>query len=358
MDDSESDSKGKTKLSLVRRAHIRWGLAPFSLRLLLAICAIFTTLYLSITLVDVLFRRPQVRNRVLLTPSHANRHYHNFTVVINTYQRPAQLRSAVSHYATTCGPAYGVDHVYIVWSEEGVDPPQFAASSSPVTVQPVRNSLNSRFLAIPGVTGAVFMVDDDIRVRCKSLQTAFTAWQAFPDSMVGFYPRLASSATGSSAVGDYVYHCWPIVYWRQRMNMILTKACFLHARFLHLYSNVQPAAIRDHVDEHFNCEDVAMSMLVANVTRYENSRPARPLYVEGSVRDRGLFNGISSGSGHMDERSECLNAMTRVYRDHGWPAPMEQTFTLREATWIRHIVGWQTRPSNVFEWFGLANVFK
>lgn len=369
MDDYSEHSK-KAKRSPYRSCFhltlIQWELLPPMLRRIVYCLVLWAAFLLFIALVDAGFGG---RPRQLLPTLHPAQ---NFTVVINTYQRPAQLRAAVEHYATTCGTEYGVDHVYVLWAEEDVDPPErilplssTTEFSSPVSIRRVPNSLNSRFFDIPGVeSGPIFMVDDDILASCRSLNMAFDAWKAYPDSMVGFYPRLAVSTPN----GGFEYHCWPWVYWRQEMNMILTKACFLHSRFLQLYSSstTHPAAIREYVDEHMNCEDVAMSLLVANVTSAESPTglPSRAIYVEGSVIDKGLFNGISLGSGHMHQRADCLREMTHIYRQHGWyksrSHPMLHRFALPKSTWVQHVpgFGWQTRPSNIFEWFSLGNVLR
>jgi len=237
-----------------------------------------------------------------------------------------------------------------------------------------KDSLNARFEPIPQLqTTSIFMVDDDIRVACSSLQQAFLAWKEHPDAMVGFYPRLAVSSARQQASDDpqipnqqFVYHLWPKIYWRQRFNIILTKASFLHSKYLELYSDDAsfPKEIKDHVDKHKNCEDIAMSMLVANYIQNHDptdgkGKDSPVLYVEGSVSDAGLFGGISSGQGHFATRNDCLNQLTSIVRSRGWGSPLEQDFDLAENSWIRHSPGfwWQPAPSNPCEWFGLVNLF-
>jgi glucuronyl/N-acetylglucosaminyl transferase EXT2 len=308
-----------------------------------------------------------------------------FAVVINTYKRPDMLRQAIQHYAGTCGKRYRVGQVFVVWAEQGVELPtpesffdgpslrhQSTTSNnrSPVHVlQMSKDSLNSRFEPISQLqTTSVFMVDDDIRVSCPSLLLAFQAWKSMPDTMVGYYPRLSSKPLGyqqaSSPTTALVYHAWPIVYWRNSFNLVLTKASFLHSKYLELYTNDDtfPKEIKEHVDRHMNCEDIAMSMLVANYTKYLSSTgttAVRPIYVEGQVTDLGLFGGISTGSGHMTTRSDCLTQLTSIFRQHGWEEPFDYEYTLSESSWIRHAPGfwWQNSPSNVFEWFAFANTF-
>lgn len=330
-----------------------------------------------------------------------------FAVVINTYRRPERLRQAVRHYADTCGTKYNVGQVFVVWAEQNVTAPTpesffwehdddnerqhsslrmgqtggnnksttraTAATATVEILQVAKDSLNSRFEPIPQLTTtAVFMVDDDIRVDCLSLQRGFEAWKDSPDSMVGYYPRWSSPPIGSNSNDNkkkghpqLIYHAWPVVYWKQKMNFVLTKASFLHSKYLELYTNDDtfPKEVKDHVDRHMNCEDIAMSMLVANYTRYQSSLmqqhgdhraavPARPIYVEGKVSDLGLFGGISTGSGHMTTRSECLTELTAILTSKGWGAPpLEHDFDLQECSYLRHAPGfwWQSRPSNVFE---------
>lgn len=48
--------------------------------------------------------------------------------------------------------------------------------------------------------------------------------------------------------------------------MVLTGAAFLHKYWSYLYTTKMPAEVKDWVDEHMNCEDIAMNFLVANVT--------------------------------------------------------------------------------------------
>lgn len=301
----------------------------------------------------------------------------DFAVVINTYKRPLQLADAVRHYADTCGTKTGINRVYIVWAEQDAAVPDAESffrskkmrrddpsNRAIVSFISVRNSLNSRFQPIAGVDNmAVFMVDDDIRVSCQSLKAGFLAWKTHPYSMVGYYPRLAQFSPKDPShpkAKAPVYQSWPIVYWRSQLNFILTKACFLHSRYMTAYSDplFHPVEILNYIDTHFNCEDVAMSLMVANITKTETEN--KPIYVEGSISDKGLFNGISTTTGHMAKRSDCLQDLTAIYEQNGWGVPLEKTVSLRSSSWRRHLPGawWLSRPSNFFEWLAVENIFK
>jgi len=282
-----------------------------------------------------------------------------FSVVINTYKRPEALLNTVQHYAETCGKKYGVESIFIVWEDHSTNPP---APSSFFTdnadkssdnlpgitiVRMPKNSLNNRFLPIEGLkTDGVFMIDDDITVDCRYLPIASEAWRANSHALVGFYPRLA----GGDESGR-VYEMWLRIFFKGRFSFVLTKACFLHRKYLDLYSGpTHPQSVRDYVDEHFNCEDIAMAMLVANSTKW-NSRDL-PVYVEGKVHDRGMFGGISTKGGHFKKRCNCLTDLARIYEKNGWRVPLVEV-SLQQQSWVKHYPGfwWQIRPSNFAEWF-------
>ena len=376
----------------IRRLQLQWGLSTPSFKRGVALLALWISLLVLLRIWDSFF---QIR------VGSGEYHYtapSNFAVVINTFRRPDRLQQTVRHYAETCGKKSNVGQVFVVWADQEERPPSSGAlyfddsarhlalrgnatisNRVPIDIlKKEKDSLNARFEPIPQLkTTSVFMVDDDIRVDCNSLYSAFAAWQRQPDSMVGFYPRLSSPPKSSfgkdSSQKELVYHAWPKVYWRQKFNIILTKASFLHSDYLELYTNdeIFPKEIKDHVDLHRNCEDIAMSMLVAHYSKLKNNKrnsgnkntrkvlPAPPIYAEGSVSDVGLFGGISSGTGHFATRTECLTQLTEILRSKGWDAPLEDVFDLYPSSVLQHSPGfwWQSAPSNVFEWFGLANIF-
>ncbi|PSS33132.1 Glycosyltransferase family 64 protein [Actinidia chinensis var. chinensis] len=55
-----------------------------------------------------------------------------------------------------------------------------------------------------------------------------------------------------------------------------------------------------------NCENIAMSLLVANAT------DAPPIWVKGKIYEIGS-SGISSLKGHINRRNKCLNAFVSLY---------------------------------------------
>jgi hypothetical protein len=208
----------------------------------------------------------------------------------------------------------------------------------------VPDSLNSRFLPVKGMTtDAVFAVDDDIRVPCSDLQLAFEVWGNSQHTIVGFYPRLHLKS--SSQPAQYEYHSWWYVWWTGQYSMILTKAALLHRNYLTLYSNDLPKSVLKYVDDHMNCEDLAMQFLISNVSGLP------PIYVRSDVYDVGVLGGISTRSGHMGARSDCLNDMIKLFGYHHDSNSMSQqlpmssvvvgrasSFALnRPATWMEYL---------------------
>jgi Glycosyl transferase family 64 domain len=230
------------------------------------------------------------------------------------------------------------------------------------------DSLNSRFKPLEGPhTDAIFAVDDDMRVPCSDLDVGFEVWRNSPRNIVGFMPRLhLRGKTG------FVYACWWRVWWHGVYSIILTKAAFLHHDYFHAYTHKMPQAIRDLVDRQRNCEDIAMQFLISNLTSLA------PIYVKGhlevrvvrsqcpirmhksgnltafysdivfcSSQDLGALNGISTKtgfakSGHMDQRSNCLNSIAEIY---GW-LPLVTSHFLVDST----NNGWTNSPSTWYEY--------
>jgi len=231
-------------------------------------------------------------------------------VLINTWHRDELLLDAISHYSQ----CPSIDAIRVVWSDRappGADSPFFAAAGHRPLRFDARNgtSLNNRFLPLQGLrTDAVFSVDDDIRVPCGDLLFAFSVWQNVPTNLVGFWPRTHEEL----APGNFVYRCWWKVWLTGSYSIVLTKAAFLHHRYLAAYSQAMPARIRDYVDKMRNCEDIAMQFLASNISK------SAPVFVRGSLTDKGVFNGISTssagaGGGHMLSRSKCLDVLAEVY---------------------------------------------
>ncbi|CAG9787643.1 unnamed protein product [Diatraea saccharalis] len=94
----------------------------------------------------------------------------------------------------------------------------------------------------------------------KSTVPSFDVWREFPDRIVGFPSRLH---VWDNTTNSWRYHS----EWTNQISMVLTGAAFHHKIWSWYYTHKMPAEIRRWVDDNFNCEDIAMNFLVANVTR-------------------------------------------------------------------------------------------
>ncbi|XP_064982784.1 glycosylinositol phosphorylceramide mannosyl transferase 1-like isoform X2 [Musa acuminata AAA Group] len=251
------------------------------------------------------------------SPSASSPSRDGYMVLINTWRRNSLLKKAVAHYAS-CPKT---DAIHVVWSENDPPPESLKTYLRNIIMSRSRNSqkpklqfdlneednLNNRFKPINGLTNdAIFSVDDDLLVPCSTLEFAFTVWQTTPDTMVGFVPRMHWLDEEKNGVVYYKYGGWWSVWWTGTYSMVLSKAAFFHRKYLDMYTYKMPSTIHDYVTRERNCEDIAMSLLVANVTQ------APPIWVKGKIHEIGSY-GISSLAGHNKRRNNCLNDFISLY---------------------------------------------
>ncbi|KAF5204085.1 glycosyltransferase family 64 protein C4-like, partial [Thalictrum thalictroides] len=105
---------------------------------------------------------------------------------------------------------------------------------------------------------------------------------------------------------NYKYGGWWSVWWMGSYSMVLSKAAFFHKKYLDIHTYEMPASIHDYVTRERNCEDIAMSLLVANAT----GNP--PIWVKGKIYEIGS-TGISSLKGHSNRRNNCLNDFVSIH---------------------------------------------
>lgn len=48
--------------------------------------------------------------------------------------------------------------------------------------------------------------------------------------------------------------------------MVLTGVAFSHKYYHYLYTSSMPSGVKQWIDDHMNCEDVAMNFLIAKIT--------------------------------------------------------------------------------------------
>lgn len=234
-----------------------------------------------------------------------------YAIVMNTWKRYDLLKQSISHYASCSG----LESIHIVWSEPNPPSDSLSTFLNHVIESKTRglkkvelsfdinkeDSLNNRFKEIPGLkTDAVFSIDDDVIFPCSSVEFAFKVWQSAPDAMVGFVPRAHWVDKTLGKTDYYTYGGWWSVWWTGTYSMVLSKAAFFHKKYLRMYTNEMPKSIKEFVTKNRNCEDIAMSFLVANATG------APPIWVKGKIFEIGS-TGISSLGGHGERRTRCIN---------------------------------------------------
>jgi Glycosyl transferase family 64 domain len=200
-----------------------------------------------------------------------------FTVRMNTFRRNAELKRSIDHLSLC--PA--VAQIQVVWSDQKNKPPDlsfFKARARPLIVfeQHKTDSLNNRFAALlQPATEGIFSVDDDMTFSCSDLVFAFDIWRLAQTSMVGFVPRLVTWEPSSQR---HSYRSWWFTWWNGAYNLVLTKACFLHRDYLSSYAKLPPPVLA-YIDKHRNCEDLAMSFVVAKESR------TAPVWVKGRLKE-------------------------------------------------------------------------
>jgi len=271
-------------------------------------CCYFGMLLAAVGLGLYLYLRSGVRH-IPMVSSTFTHIYANYSVVLNSYKRHELLRQTTNHY----DQCKNIDKIFIHWNEDKPPPQDLTNMPRVRFVRHPSSSINNRFEPIQELnTDCVFSVDDDVEISCEDLDFAFSTWQMIPSTMVGFVPRIHWIQDDG-----YSYKRWWDVWSSGYYSMVLTKCAFFHRKYLELYTHEMDSRIRKHVDNWRNCEDLAMSFLVAK----ESKLP--PVWVQGKVKELGK-TGLSSSSFHMQRRSNCLNKFVDLFgSDPLLPTPLK-----------------------------------
>lgn len=229
-----------------------------------------------------------------------------FTAVILTYDRQESLFQVIQQLSQVPSLA----KVLVVWNNQQKPPPP--ASVWPKINKPLKvvqtkyNKLSNRFYPYDEIeTEAVLALDDDIlMLTTDEVEFGYEVWREFPDRLVGFPSRLH--------LWDNMTHSWKYESeWTSEISMVLTGAAFYHKYYSFLYTNSMPGNIKSWVDEHMNCEDIAMNFLIANTT---GKAPIK-VTPRQKFKCAECVNGpmISADITHMVERTECINKFTGIY---------------------------------------------
>ncbi|XP_049820958.1 exostosin-2 isoform X2 [Aethina tumida] len=231
---------------------------------------------------------------------------HGFTAIILTYDRVESLFILIERLSKV--PS--LMKVIVVWNNQKKSPPPL--SDFPTILKPIKviktkaNKLSNRFYPFKEIeTEAVLHIDDDIvMLTSDEVEFAYEVWREFPDRIVGFPSRWHR---WDNVTGSWKYES----EWTNEVSMVLTGAAFLHKYWSYLYTKEMPTDIKDWVDDHMNCEDIAMNFLVANVTNKPPIKvtPRKKFKCPECVNNEML----SADLGHMVERSQCINKFAKDF---------------------------------------------
>uniref|UniRef100_A0A2D4P8L9 Exostosin-2 n=1 Tax=Micrurus surinamensis TaxID=129470 RepID=A0A2D4P8L9_MICSU len=229
-----------------------------------------------------------------------------FTAIVLTYDRVESLFRVI----TEVSKVPSLSKLLIVWNNQNKVPPEEAVWPKirvPLTVvRTTENKLSNRFFPYAEIeTEAVLAIDDDIiMLTSDELQFGYEVWREFPDRLVGYPGRLH--------LWDHETSKWKYESeWTNEVSMVLTGAAFYHKYFNYLYTYKMPGDIKNWVDAHMNCEDIAMNFLVANVTGKAVIKvtPRKKFKCPECT----AIDGLSLDQTHMVERSECINKFASVF---------------------------------------------
>jgi hypothetical protein len=230
---------------------------------------------------------------------------------MQTYQRPKELNDTLSALLSEQIPSLW--EVVIVWNDLENAPPANYKSKYGVPVryrQSKANSLNQKLWPDAEYqTQAIFLSDDDIYYKPKDLEFVFQSWRKFGQHRItGGFTRCAVQESN----GKWKYTMCSSDEGHNQYNMILSGLAFAHISFLDYYSSEDdiPKKIRAYVDEHFNCEDIALNYITSLLTG------EGPLLVKGKDRYVSFVpkKGISTRPGHIEARSKCLNDYNKLFK--------------------------------------------
>ena len=229
-----------------------------------------------------------------------------FTAVILTYNRLEMLFKVIA----CVSQARSLSKVVIVWNNQDVSPPKsdlWPSISKPlVVVQTTANHLGNRFYPHAAIeTEAVLNIDDDLfMLSGDELEFGYQVWREFPERLVG-YPGRMHTWDKKSKTWKYEPE------WVNEVSMVLSGAAFHHKFYSHAYTYMMPRAIRDWVDDHMNCEDIAINFLVSSYSRQPPIKvtPRKKFKCMNCTAKESLW----SDPGHFHERNICFNHFVNVF---------------------------------------------
>lgn len=235
---------------------------------------------------------------------------------MSTFHRPRELQRTLDVLLATKIPS--LLEIVIIWNNLDIPPPVAFISTHGVAVRyrtPPRDSLNAKFWNDPSYrTRAVLLSDDDVFYRPRDLEFVFSMWRRFgrAQRITGALARCAR--VSPAGAWQYTFCSAGAPY-----ALVLTNLAFVDVELLDAYhSPFAPVKnMRAYVDEHFNCEDIALNFVAAarGGGGVDAAEAGGPLLVRGAEQYVNLdpSGGISRQTGHMLARSACLNRFAEAF---------------------------------------------
>jgi alpha-1,4-N-acetylglucosaminyltransferase EXTL3 len=236
-----------------------------------------------------------------------------FTMVIYSYKRQKMLSYHLDLYLTM---PY-LKRIIVVWDSYETKPGvrflfkyrKHLENKHLCIISNERDSLNNRFVPFSLIeTDAVINIDDDTSVPIKAIEFGFRVWRQNRDKLIGFSQRKhAWNVTTNSFVYTVKHVC--------EYSIILTRVAFYHNFYSYLYTYVSDKRIRSLVDEYLNCEDLAFSYMIADLTRQPPLKVGRRTYdacITCQLFDNQMPS-ISLGGSHRQKRNKCLQYFNSIY---------------------------------------------
>lgn len=234
----------------------------------------------------------------------------HYTVRINTWKRPDQLRVSIKHFLTCDRVAL----IQIVWCTAQGEPPEWLVTwqtNEPrlVVEAHAENSLNARFHVLnPPPTKGILTIDDDVLRPCFAFDVGFAKWTSHPDRLVGFDAR-----THVIQNGKWKYGYLSETTRTNQYSMTLTRCAFVHVDHLKSYTEQIPFEFRAMVTEHMNCEDILLSLWVSHLTDCQPPLLGDYWAMKSMIK---LYSphAISGTSQHKQIRDECVDTFRRGFQ--------------------------------------------
>ena len=246
---------------------------------------------------------------------------------------------SVKHHAS----CPGVKEIQIVWCDKENEPPpellemaktngSIPSDTRVVIERHEANSLNERFNILePTPTLGILSIDDDVLRPCEAIDSGFFKWVKSPHRMVGFDAR--THVVNDD--GSWQYGYLSTTKTSNKYSLALTRYCFIHRDYMIRYIRDLPATILDTIATKFNCEDIAMSLMISSLTQ---GRPPllADLWAMNSQLKMEVESGISSTGTHKKFRDNCLDSFAELFELKDESSDK----TLQQRKWIHNTKDW------------------